>query len=148
MDETITWESTPNHDGWGWDFINGYWSCAEWIAWHRALVAKFGKQEADIRWVNEYDKSTWGAAEISCSTNSNEFKSYAQSEGLADKSAILSRVYRAEVAVDDLTQGVTDPFAQLAKVLKWLPWIALIVLLIAAIYYLYSLGVFKAAVAR
>lgn len=47
MTSPITAESSPRYDGWGPD---NPWTGDEWIAWHRALEARFGTAEADRRW--------------------------------------------------------------------------------------------------
>ena len=35
-----TWNTAPNYDEWGSD---SYWSCADWVQWHKLLKEKFGK---------------------------------------------------------------------------------------------------------
>lgn len=137
----ITAESIPNHDGWGPD---AYWSCTDWITWHKALVLSKGSEEADRLWVNEYDKSSWGAHEISCSTNSNEFKDYVLANGIAAKSSILSRVYRAELAVDGLIEETFAPVTNLwkstATVTKWIPYVVAVIVIGGVVYVLANYG--------
>jgi len=119
MAENITADSMPNHDGWGPD---SYWGCLDWIDWHKALKNKFGKESADKIWATEYDKSTWGAHEISCSTRNDEFKQYVNKEGLNKKSSILTRVYRAEASIDVIAQPFRDiggAATNTAKVLRY-----------------------------
>ena len=117
--QSITADSIPNHDGWGPDT---YWSCLDWIDWHKALVAKYGKEKADKIWVTHYDQSSWGAHEINCSTYNDEFKTYVKKQGLDKKSSILTRVYRAEGAVDNVGAPIRDvggAIGNTAKVLKY-----------------------------
>ena len=117
--ETVNANSKPNHDGW---FIDSYWECIDWINWHKAMVIAFGKDKADEIWVKEYDKSSWGAHEISCSTNNAEFKAYVKKQELDKKSSILTRVYRAEKAINIITDPVkaaAEAGSRTAKILAW-----------------------------
>lgn len=47
----ITADSKPEYDKWGPD---NHWSCDDWVNWHKAMVAKFGEAEADLRWRNAW----------------------------------------------------------------------------------------------
>jgi len=115
----ITADSWPNHDGWGPDT---YWGCLDWVEWHKLMAQKFGKEKADKIWASEYDKASWGAHEISCSTRNDEFKSYVKKQGLDKKSSILTRVYRAEGTLDSIGEPIRDAgaaAANTAKILKY-----------------------------
>lgn len=117
--QPITADSIPNHDGWGPDT---YWSCLDWIDWHKALIYKNGKESADKIWATHYDQSSWGAHEIKCATYNDEFKDYVKKQGLDKKSSILARVYRAEAAIDNIGEPIRDvgiAAGNAAKVLKY-----------------------------
>lgn len=102
-DYKITAYSNPDWDKWGPDCA---WSANDWITWHKKMVSEFGKDKADTNWANAYDQSSYGAKEIAYGVQNNEFKSYVQAQGLANKSTILAKLYRAEVAID----AVGEPF--------------------------------------
>jgi hypothetical protein len=107
----VTADSQPQHDGWGPDC---YWDCVDWVNWHKQLVLKYGKEKADDLWATEFDKSSYGSHEISCSTGNQSFKDYAQLMGLDKKSTILTKVYRAE---SDYNTVVAQPFKNISNAL-------------------------------
>ena len=133
----VTADSTPDYDVWGPDSC--HWSAQDWINFHKAKVTKYGKATADSQWATAYDKSSYGASEISFSTGNPEFKAYVLSQGLQNKSTILSKVYKAETAVNNLGEPVrnigeainnaTETVAQTTKsastIASWLPWVVL-----------------------
>ena len=49
----ITASSTPDYDNWGWD---SFWSCAEWIAWHKALKNAYGQDQANAIFTAAWEK--------------------------------------------------------------------------------------------
>lgn len=123
-------DSLPDHDGWGWD---SFWSCTDWVGWHKSMLKKYGKDYADSKWVGEYDTSSYGAHEINCATSSVEFETYVKENGLANKSYILSKVYKAQKAIDTVTSPVKNTFETIANtttVLKYVLPLTLAVMLI------------------
>lgn len=48
---TITADSKPLYDTFGWA---DYWQCADWINWHKALVAKYGVDSANKTWADAW----------------------------------------------------------------------------------------------
>lgn len=149
----ITWDSKPNHDGWGPD---DWWSAADWITWYYQLVAYHGVAEAKRIWVNAYDDSSYGAAEINFAVKNEEFKKFVQANGLAPLSSILSKLYRAETSVDkvlepfetlyqgagDVITGAGDALSgagaaagTLSKIMKWLPLLLVAAALVFAYFY-------------
>lgn len=141
----ITPTSQPDYDKWGPDGC--HWSAEDWIMFHKVLVADKGKEAADSIWASYYDKSTWGAAEISFSTNNPSFKTYMLNNGLQNKSSILSRIYKAETAIDALgqpirnvgeiitntTQAAANTAGAASQIAEWLPYIALAALTLIAL---------------
>lgn len=52
--EPITADSLPDYDDWGWDT---YWSCSDWVEWHRLNKEKYGLEAANYRFKNAYENS-------------------------------------------------------------------------------------------
>lgn len=82
MPYTITAESKPDYDQWGPD---DFWSCQDWILWHKALKEKYGKDEANVRFVQAYGApgliEGLGSAHWDCRTFNQEFRNYAEANG-------------------------------------------------------------------
>jgi len=53
MSNTITWQSVPDYDGWGFD---SYWKCPEWMQWYYALKAHYGTATAKNIWLKAWGK--------------------------------------------------------------------------------------------
>lgn len=70
--QPITWQSTPVYDTWGPNFIDGYWKCGEWMAWHQALDQHFGRAQANLIWYTAWFQ---GANSFGASTNDCKFDS-------------------------------------------------------------------------
>lgn len=50
---TITADSAPVLDGWGWE---DYWGCADWVLWHQLNVTAYGKEAANQKFIE-----AWGS---------------------------------------------------------------------------------------
>jgi hypothetical protein len=74
-----SWDSIPDYDNWGPDT---WWSCEDWIQWHRLLVRKFGKEKAKIAWDYAFAKSGMGSGNLDCRTFNSNFRSYVAQWGL------------------------------------------------------------------
>ena len=74
-------DALPDFDSWGWD---SYWSAAEWIQWHRALVARHGLEQANVRFVTEWQKQGFGAAPLDARSFDTSFRDYARQNGFLD----------------------------------------------------------------
>lgn len=74
-------EALPDFDGWGWD---SYWSAAEWIQWHRAMVIRIGLDAANVRFVTEWQKQGFGAAPLDARSFDTSFRDYARANGFLD----------------------------------------------------------------
>lgn len=83
--------STPDYDGWG---VDTHWTCEDWVNWHKALVEKYGKEQADEMWVSawlaglscvsggtctaEGSNYFFDSVPIDCRTFNSTFRSYIQ----------------------------------------------------------------------
>jgi hypothetical protein len=79
MAGVTTWNIVPNYDEWGSD---SYWSCEDWVQWHKLLKEHFGEERAKYIWEFAYNKGTDGASHLDCRTSNNAFRKYASAEKL------------------------------------------------------------------
>lgn len=76
---TITADSIPDYDEWGYD---SYWSCDDWINWHKALKAKFGKTSADKTWTEAWNKQDGFESNYNWCKYQGVFNTYVKAENL------------------------------------------------------------------
>lgn len=76
----INWNTTPDYDEWGVDY---FWSCEEWITWHKKLSEHFGKQTANELWDYAYAKSGNFSSNLDCRTFNSTFREYVNKNGLS-----------------------------------------------------------------
>lgn len=89
MDD-ITADSVPVYDVpfWPWDKA---WGCAEWMAWHKALADKYGRESANKQFLEAWNKqSFWSWNESFCKYQ-GRFEDYFKSQGL-DPSNFMSEI--------------------------------------------------------
>lgn len=77
----ITSSSVPNYDNWGWDT---YWSCEDWIQWHKELKKDFGLDHANLTFANAFNQAGFGAASYNCRTFNSAFRTYARDNGFLE----------------------------------------------------------------
>lgn len=75
----ITADSIPDLDEWG---IDDYWSCNDWITWHKAVTQKYGLDNANLVFAKFWNEQTFGAHALGCRTVDSEFRQYVASVGL------------------------------------------------------------------
>lgn len=102
-----TWNIVPNYDEWGNDT---YWSCDDWIQWHKLLKAHFGEEKARYIWTTAYSKGTMGAAHWDCRTFNTTFRDYASKNKLDTyaSAGILSSVLNVAGGALDVFDSVGD----------------------------------------
>lgn len=135
----ITADSEPDYDEWGPDC---FWGCSEWIQWHKAQKAKYGKAAADANFSAAWSKNGWGSAPLDCRTFNSEFRNYMRTEKLLDaaigNAAIVRPIGAASDVLKDASEVITTVSSQtknaaenagnlVNNVLKWLPWVGLFV---------------------
>lgn len=74
-----TWNTVPNYDEWGSDT---YWSCEDWVEWHRLLKQHFGEERAKYIWEFAFSQGSAGASHANCRTTNSAVRNYARIEGL------------------------------------------------------------------
>lgn len=107
----ITAESVPDYDDWGWD---NYWTCNDWVEWHKALKKKFGKEKADSVWISAWDKQDMFEHNMNWCKYDSGFAHYMSSENLP-VGHLLSDVI---VGAGDVGGNLIDAAAGTSKVLK------------------------------
>ena len=82
--QAITAESTPVYDGWGPNWLSGYWMCGEWMEWHRQLELKYGRAEANAIWYAAWMQQGALSGPQNCKWDNN-FTSYLTNVGLLNQ---------------------------------------------------------------
>ena len=96
----ITWKSTPDTDEW---FSDTFWSCDDWIIWYKALKGHYPKQEAQLRWVTEWNKTDFFGHETLCLAKPS-FANYFKNEGIQIDNTFTAIL----VGVQDITGNTID----------------------------------------
>lgn len=68
-----TWNIAPDYDEWGNDT---WWSCEDWIQWHKLLKAHFGQQTANDIWNYAFSQSGNLSGNLNCRTFNSAFRKY------------------------------------------------------------------------
>ena len=71
----ITADSVPDLDDWG---VDDFWSCTQWVEWHKAMVKKYGNENANIRFAHFWNQQGFGAHALGCRTVDAGFRHYIQ----------------------------------------------------------------------
>jgi hypothetical protein len=157
---TVTADSVPLYDTFG---SAPYWGCNEWINWHKEMIKKFGKSQADIRFADAWlaglsvtgggsgtapgSGYVFDSVPIDCRTNNKTFRDYINEEDnrlLYD--AVFSGVLGSTVGkglstgmggVDAVTGFFNDVSNGMGK-LKWILPILAVVLLIVLLFFIYK----------
>ena len=107
---TITAESTPVYDGWGFD---DHWQCYDWIQWHKAMKRKYGLQKANDRFAEAWNKqSVWDKPYNWCKYD-NEFSAYLKEQGM-DAGHVVSKVI---TGAEDLVDNTSDAAKSISNLL-------------------------------
>jgi hypothetical protein len=138
---TITAQSTPVKDTWG---FGDYWSCNDWIRWHQLMKKEFGLQQANIRFVQEFEDQEIAASGFNCQRFNSAFRDYARdNEFLAAISGgILGTITTPIGVVIDLTHdvgsvvsNVSDSAVKTTEIIKKLiPLLLILVLVFVGVY--------------
>ena len=86
----ITADSSPIYDTWGW---SPYWDCNDWITWHKSMVVKYGRPEANKRFLAASGDDNIGlfGHEKFCAYDP-VFVKYFQDQGLGDQISALGTI--------------------------------------------------------
>lgn len=106
--DQITADSTPDYDM-PFNPFDSSWTMADWISWHKALLAKYGSNEAQNRFITAWeDQSAWSMPYSFWKYN-NEFVDYFNSQGFNVGHALSK-------TVSNVSKGI-ERSSQLTKIL-------------------------------
>lgn len=139
---TITADSQPDYDGWGYD---KYWGAQHWMSWHAAMKLKYGKAEADNRFVNAWiGGQSYGAAQNDWLIFNSSFRAWANAENLREKmngsiiDSAANLVDNVATSAANAVENTGDATENLSKVLKWVVPILGVVIVVAVVYVLFN----------
>lgn len=124
----ITSDSIPDYDNWG---IDDYWSCTDWINWHKTLKAKLGKPQADQVWLTAWNKQDFFEHNLSWCKYASSFNDYVKNENLA-VSHLLADTFSG---VTNIGENLVDSATATSKVIKYLIPGIIIVAAIGLLFY-------------
>lgn len=123
--QPITAQSQPVYDGWGYQF-DGYWMCGEWMAWHQALEAAYGRAQANAIWYTAWMQQSFGAGPQDCKWD-NTFTNYLTAVGLLDPNEFSMILPTVSNIPGNVANTVSD-------VASWIKPVAFIALLAGGAY--------------
>jgi len=135
---TITADSTPVYDGWGWD---DYWSCEDWISWHKALKEKFGKASADLKWIDAWNAQSIDASPYNWCKYGTGFNSYVNKEGLPVTHLLADVISGGTKVGENLIDTATNASGipvNIAKILKVAIPIVLVLAIVGFVIWAYK----------
>jgi hypothetical protein len=143
---TITADSQPIIDGWGYDT---YWGPNDWISWHKKMKEKFGLDEANHRFIEAYGEPDFGAASYDWRTFDDTFIEYAKENGfhnalfnglggLIGKVASLGKtaVSKTSDTASSVIENAGDTITSLSKMAKWVIPVIVILIIAGGIVYI------------
>lgn len=123
LKEAITADSTPDLDDWGYD---DFWTCSDWMLWHGLVKKKYGKPEADRRFIHHWNLQTLGAHALDCRSFNTAFRDFLKKERLLDEAYGSAGILAPIGAVTDVVSSGSDVVSDTAKgaetagkLLKW-----------------------------
>ena len=119
-------DSTPDYDNWGPD---SWWTAQDWMTWHRSLKARFGLDEANVRFVNAWEKQGVLSAPLDARSFNTAFRDYAKANGFFDALYYgLGALVKPIGAVTDVVSGVSQGISSTASLTKYILPLAAIAL--------------------
>jgi hypothetical protein len=127
MSNLITAHSIPDLDNWGPDT---YWSCFEWVEFHKALVKEYGLQKANQIFAQEWRKQDSWASPYNWCKYDQSFVNYFKSQGI-EAGHIFSNFF---LDAADTVDNVADTVKRTSGLLKAVLPIAVVALLLFFAY--------------
>jgi hypothetical protein len=119
-------DATPDYDGIGWD---SWWTAQDWLTWHRTLKARFGLDEANSRFINAWQKQTFGSSPLDARSFDTSFRDYAKANGFFDALYYgLGALAKPIGTTTDVITGVTKGIEGTASLTRYLIPIAAVAL--------------------
>lgn len=105
-----------NHVWKFWAWFDGTWSCTDWVTWHKAMKAKYGKAKADQTFLKYWNDLALISSTQDCRSFSESFRTYMKSENLLDALySGLGNIARPLGVGTDVTTGVGNAISGAAK---------------------------------
>jgi hypothetical protein len=103
----INWNTVPDYDEWG---VDTWWSCQDWIFWHKKLVEHFNKPTANDIWNYAFSKSTSFSGNLDCRTINSDFRKYVKDNGLSPflGAGVLAPILQGYGTAGDVVVGGLD----------------------------------------
>lgn len=125
------------------------WSCEDWIAYHKALKAELGKDQADQTWLQAWNEQSAWASNYNWCKYGAAFNSYVNAEKLP-VTHLLADLFSGGTRVGENVIGAAESTSKVpinvANVLKWLvPTVLILVVIGAIIYFGKKYQIFKLA---
>lgn len=100
-----TWNTAPDYDQWG---IDTYWSCNDWILWHKLLKEKFGQNKANFMWDYSFAQSKSLSSNLDCRTFNSSFRDYVKNNSLNPfaNAGVFTPVLQGAGTIQDVTGGL------------------------------------------
>ena len=128
-------DSKPDYDGWGPD---SWWTANDWMTWHRSLKARYGLDDANVRFVNAWQQQGALSAPLDARSFDTNFRDYAKANGFFDALYYgLGALAKPIGATTDVITGVTQGVSTVANLAKF-------VIPVAALAFAYLFFVSKA----
>lgn len=134
MSFTITADSIPARDTWGWA---PYWSCTQYRQWHELNVNAYGAQTANQKFIDAWSQLDAFDSNFNWCKYDSDFANYFESYGI-DVGHILSHAINSAGDVVDAAGNVVDSANNTTNVLKWLLPMVVIIAAIIALNYAYK----------
>lgn len=109
---TITADSVPDYDNWGPD---DYWTCDDWVLWHKLLKQKYGKKSADSTWTTAWNKQDSFEHNYNWCKYEGVFNKYVQDENL-NATWWLPNILNSATTV---VENAGDTAVNASKIIKW-----------------------------
>lgn len=110
---TITADSVPDFDNWGWD---DYWDCADWKRWHEVKKAAHGLEAANAAFIQYWGAQDAFMAPYNWCKYRSDFAQYFADQGI-DVGWLFSHLV---VTTSEVGDDVLDTTQSLGTGLKWI----------------------------
>ena len=104
----ITWNTVPDYEEWG---IDTFWSCKDWITYHKKLSEHFGEATATEIWNYAFSKSTNLSSNLDCNSFNSDFRKYVKQYGLKPNNDLISETIGTTTDVLSGALGTTSSVA-------------------------------------
>lgn len=115
LEEIITADSTPDYDSWGPDT---YWSCDQWIQYHKALKEKWGQDKANKIWLDAFEKQDSFEHAYNWCKYDAAFADYFAKQGLSVGN-IFSKIVNSGGKLVDAVSNVASTASSSTNALKF-----------------------------